>query len=204
MDENHTPLQPPAPQEGRVPDFHLTKADREVLHRIARQAILHGLESEAPPTVDLEGLSQILLEPGAAFVTLQLDGRLRGCIGSLLPRRSLAEDVAHNAYGAAFGDFRFPPLSLSEFPRLELHISVLTPLVRMEVESREELLKILRPGIDGLVLDDPPHRSTFLPQVWESLPDPEDFVGELLVKGGLPRDHWSSTLKVERYSVVEI
>jgi AmmeMemoRadiSam system protein A len=184
--------------------FDLPREDREALHRLAWEAIRYELETEEPFQVHLERFSPLLREPGAVFVTLKVAGRLRGCIGTLSPRRALAEDVAHNARAAAFRDPRFSPLSGPELPTVDLHLSILTPLVPLEVESREELLKALRPGVDGLVLHDPPHRSTFLPQVWESLPEPNDFVSELFVKGGLPRDHWSSTLEVHRYSIEEI
>lgn len=189
---------------GSEPMLDLPREDREALHRLAWEAIRHELETDEPFRVDLEGYSPPLWQPGAVFVTLKLGGSLRGCIGSLSPRRALAEDVAHNARAAAFRDPRFSPLARSEVPAIDLHLSILTPLIPLEVETREELLKALRPGVDGLVLHDPPHRSTFLPQVWESLPDPDDFVGELFVKGGLPRDHWSSTVEVHRYSIVEI
>jgi AmmeMemoRadiSam system protein A len=100
-------------------------------------------------------------------------------------------------------DFRFSPLSDTELPDLELHISLLTPLVPLRVESREELLQKLRPGMDGLLLEDPPHRATFLPQVWKSLEEAEDFLGELFLKAGLPPDHWSMTLSFHRYGVEE-
>jgi len=144
-----------------------------------------------------------LEEPGAVFVTLELNGHLRGCIGSYLARRPLVRDVAENAFAAAFRDPRFPPLSVDELPQLEFHISLLTRPVPLPVNSREELLATLRPGVDGLLLEDPPHRSTFLPQVWESLPDPGEFLDHLLLKGGLPRGYWSPSLRFLRYTVRE-
>jgi AmmeMemoRadiSam system protein A len=101
-------------------------------------------------------------------------------------------------------DHRFSPVSRAELEDLEIHISLLSPLEPLDVDTREELLDLLRPGVDGLLLEDPPHRSTFLPQVWDSLPDPADFVNELLQKGGLPPNHWSVTLQVFRYTVEEL
>jgi AmmeMemoRadiSam system protein A len=145
----------------------------------------------------------VLRAPGATFVTLETQGELRGCIGSLEPRRPLVEDVAENAFAAAFRDPRFPPLGTAEWPEVTFHISYLTPSEPLPADTREELLDALRPGVDGLVLEDPPFRSTFLPQVWESLPLPEEFLGELLRKAGLPRDHWSSTIRFWRYQVTE-
>ncbi len=181
----------------------LTAQDRRVLREIALESIESGLARGRPLSVTPEGYSPPLRAPGASFVTLKLQGRLRGCVGSLAPRRPLVEDVAHNAFGAAFRDSRFPPLSREEFPGLELHVSWLTPLLPLLVESRPELLAALQPGEDGLVLEDPPCRATFLPQVWETLPDPERFVAELFRKAGLPADHWSETLRCFRYGVEE-
>ncbi len=182
---------------------HLTREDKALLRVIALDSIRHGLEVGRPFQADQARLPQSLREPGATFVTLQLHGQLRGCVGSFEADRPLAMDVANNAYSAAFMDFRFSPVSADELPDLELHISLLTPLEPMEVKSREDLLRQLRPGIDGLLLEDAEHRSTFLPQVWDSLPDPEDFLGELLLKAGLPRSHWSDTLLFNRYEVEE-
>ena len=183
--------------------YSLSRDEREFLRRVALESIRHGLEAERPLVPDPGEYISRLQVPGAVFVTLNLHGKLRGCIGSLEARRPLVEDVARNAYSAAFMDGRFPPLSPEEFPDLELHLSLLTPLEPLTVEDREDLLNTLQPGVDGLLLEDPPHRSTFLPQVWESLADPEEFLGELLLKAGLSRDHWSGTLCFHRYRVEE-
>jgi AmmeMemoRadiSam system protein A len=181
----------------------LSDDERETLRRVALDSIRNGLEEGRPLEPELNPVPPALRAPGAVFVTLNLRGRLRGCVGSFEACRPLIQDVAHNAYSAGFMDFRFPPLSDAEIPGLDLHISLLTALVPLEVESREDLLKELRPGVDGLLLEDPPHRATFLPQVWDSLKDPEDFLGELFLKAGLPRDHWSKTLRFQRYGVEE-
>lgn len=187
---------------GRGPS--LSEDDRDTLRRIALDSIRHGLASGRPLEPDKKDMPQALRAPGAVFVTLEMGGRLRGCIGSFEANRPLVEDVAHNAYSAAFMDYRFPPVSEQELRDLDVHLSLLTPLAPLPVVSREDLLEKLRPGVDGLLLEDPPHRSTFLPQVWEALPDPEDFLAELLQKAGLPRDHWSDTLQFSRYRVEEI
>ncbi len=181
----------------------LSGVERETLRRVALDSIRHGLEWGRSLEPDLDRFSSALRAPGAAFVTLDLHGKLRGCVGSFEARRPLLRDVAQNAYSAAFMDFRFSPLSDTELPDLELHISLLTPLVPLLVESREELLQKLRPGTDGLLLEDPPHKATFLPQVWKSLEEAEDFLGELFLKAGLPPDHWSKTLSFHRYGVEE-
>jgi AmmeMemoRadiSam system protein A len=182
----------------------LSDRNREILRDLARVSIQEGLAHRRPPEVDATEFPAELREHGAAFVTLTTDGRLRGCIGSCSPRRSLVEDVAVNAFAAAFRDPRFPPLTRPELDALEVHLSILTPLEPIAVASREELLEVLRPGVDGLLLEEPPRRSTFLPQVWEMLPEPEAFLEELLLKGGFPRRYWSPELKVHRYQVVEI
>jgi AmmeMemoRadiSam system protein A len=143
-----------------------------------------------------------LREPGATFVTLKLDGELRGCIGSLEPRRALGDDVVHNARAAAYGDPRFPPVESGERERLAIEVSVLSrPVPFPAVASEREALEALRPGIDGVVLEMGPYRSTFLPQVWEGLPDPADFLGELKRKAGLPRQFWDPRVKLSRYTV---
>lgn len=180
-----------------------SEEERQTLREVALESIRHGLDAGRPLEPDLERASPALRSPGAVFVTLNLDGRLRGCVGSFQARRPLIQDVALNAYAAAFGDYRFPPLSREELPRVDLHISLLSPLEPLHVESREDLLKALRPGVDGLLLEDPPHRSTFLPQVWDSLSEPARFLRELLLKAGLPPDHWSDTLRFHRYRVEE-
>ncbi len=179
----------------------LTDEQRNLLKSIARESIQSGLVNGQPLRVNLDRLDEPLREPAATFVTLNLHGRLRGCIGSLQAVRPLAEDVAHNAFAAAFQDYRFPPLTAEEFPDIDIHISLLSEPEPMAVESEEELLAKLRPGKDGLILEDGPYRSTFLPQVWETLPEPERFVSELRMKAGLSPDYWSDTIKFSRYTV---
>lgn len=182
----------------------LEEQEREILRRVAWDSIRHGLSHGCPPGVPLGSYPAPLEERGAVFVTLKCHGRLRGCIGSYEARRPLIEDVSENAFAAAFLDPRFPALDVSEMDGLTMHISVLTPPAPLEVGDRSELLATLRPGVDGLLLEDPPHRATFLPQVWEALPSPDDFLDELFQKGGLPRNHWSPTLRFHRYTVREI
>ena len=142
-----------------------------------------------------------LAEPGATFVTLTQNGRLRGCIGSLEAHRPLAIDVAENARAAAFCDPRFAPLDEQELPRTRVEVSLLTAAEPFPVASEADALARLRPGIDGLILRYGSQRATFLPQVWESLPDPQQFVAELKRKAGLPADFWHQELTLARYGV---
>lgn len=174
---------------------------RETLRRVARESIAHGLAHGGPLAVDPEQHASELSAPGATFVTLKRYGLLRGCVGTVEAVRPLVVDLAHNAYSAAFGDPRFAPLTQYEAEDLELSISVLSRPEAFPVRSESELLERLRPGIDGLILADSNRRGTFLPSVWEQLPEPRDFVAHLKQKAGLPAHHWSPTLRVERYTV---
>jgi uncharacterized protein len=142
----------------------------------------------------------VLDELRASFVTLMRNHGLRGCIGSLEARRGLLEDVIHNAAAAAFRDPRFPPLRSAELPELEIEISVLSPSAPLPVDDRADLLRRLEPGRHGLILQEGARRATFLPAVWESLPSPEDFLSQLLLKAGLSRDHWSDRLRFFVYT----
>jgi hypothetical protein len=202
MDLRSPPPSPGDHAEGLPPP--LSSEERRALREVARESIESGLEARRPLQVLTGSYSAALRAPGAAFVTLRISGKLRGCVGSLQARRPLVEDVSHNAFAAAFRDSRFPPLSRAELPELDLHISRLTPPVPLAAGSLGELLAALRPGVDGLLLEDPPFRATFLPQVWESLPSPGEFVSELLRKAGLRGDHWSETISWSRYRVEEL
>jgi hypothetical protein len=139
---------------------------------------------------------------GAAFVTLKENGELRGCIGSLAASRPLDQDIAMNAFAAAFSDPRFNPVTADEVDELEISISVLTTPELMIFRSEEDLVSQLRPGIDGLILTEGRNRGTFLPSVWENYPERESFLNHLKMKAGLASNYWSGTLKVERYETV--
>lgn len=170
---------------------------------IARRSIAKGLDSRAPLAIQASDFPPPLCEPGASFVTLRLEGELRGCTGTLEPVRPLVCDVSHNAFRSAFGDPRFRPLGPTELPQLAIHIAVLGPLEPLAASSEAALLEALRPGVDGLVLREGSRAATFLPAVWESLPEPRSFLQHLRQKAGLPPDYWSSTLRFERYTTDE-
>ncbi|MFO7604133.1 MAG: AmmeMemoRadiSam system protein A [Gammaproteobacteria bacterium] len=179
-------------------------SDKKQLLDLARASIQYGLEQGKPIAVTLGNYPPHLQAVGACFVTLKLEGKLRGCIGTLEPHRPLVEDVAENAYAAAFRDPRFAPLSADEYPQLQYHLSVLSPTEAMSFSGEQDLLQQIRPGIDGLVLADRGQRGTFLPSVWESLPTAQEFLRHLKQKAGLPMDYWSDTLTVERYTAESI
>ncbi len=167
---------------------------------LAEASIRHGLDHGRPLNPEPDEYPAIPTQAGASFVTLHRHGELRGCIGSLEAHQPLLVDVAHNAFAAAFSDPRFPPLEKSELPGLEMHISLLSPTTPIHFQSEAELLRQLRPGEDGLVLEEGRHRGTFLPSVWQQLPTAELFLRHLKQKAGLPPDYWSHTLRVSRYT----
>jgi AmmeMemoRadiSam system protein A len=170
-----------------------------VLLPIARAAIARELGVVAA-AADVS--AAWLAEPHATFVTLRLDRALRGCIGSIEARQSLLLDVKANAVGAAFRDPRFPRLRRDEFAGLQIEVSLLSTPERLPAAATEaEMIGRLTPGTDGVILELGARRATFLPQVWESLPEPRDFLAELKQKAGLQEDFWSADLRVSRYTV---
>lgn len=169
---------------------------RRLLLRIARDSLEYGLRHGRPAYPDLESLSDSLRQPAACFVTLHKRGQLRGCIGSLEASEPLAHAVAGSAFAAGFQDPRFPPLSADELMQLDLEISILTPMQELAVSSEQELLERLRPGIDGLLLEEGWRRAVYLPSVWTQLPEPAQFVEQLKLKGGWPVDYWSENMQV--------
>lgn len=177
-----------------------TTEDRKILLYWAKASIEYGLETGKPISPDLSQFSKKFSELRATFVTLEKHQQLRGCIGTLEAIRPLLEDVTQNAYAAAFNDPRFPPLQQHELEYLDIHISILSPSEPIHLTSEQDLIDQLRPGVDGLILEDKGRRGTFLPSVWESLPNPEDFLAHLKLKAGLPESYWSDTIKVQRYT----
>ena len=144
-----------------------------------------------------------LSEPGATFVTLTQHGQLRGCTGSLKALRPLAQDVCQNALAAAFHDARFPPLTPTELATIRIEVSLLSPQQPIRFNGEADALSQMRPGIDGIVFECGTCRSTFLPQVWEHLPQPVRFLAELKRKAGLAENFWSPEVKLHRYTVVK-
>ena len=176
----------------------------EILKEIARASIEHGLNHGGPLAVDLAALPKILIEPRATFVTLNKHKKLRGCIGMLEACRPLARDVAENSFSAAFSDPRFPPVAADELDEISIHISVLSPAERIPCHTENELRDQLRPNIDGLILTDGSHRATFLPAVWETLPDVTDFINQLKIKAGFSADYWADDLVAYRYTAESV
>ena len=182
----------------------LLKHHGNTLVRLAWASIDHGLEHGEPLPIDQHDHPPALRETGACFVTLKYDGQLRGCIGSSQAKCALVEDIADNAYRAAFKDPRFPALSTPERDALDLSISVLSPQTPISFSGKVDLVAQLCPGVDGLVIKDGNRRALFLPSVWSQLPEPAMFLERLKVKAGLKRDHWSDTMQAWRFVAEEI
>ncbi len=177
----------------------LLQAHGETLLRLAAKSIEHGLSEGAPLPIHLSDFVPELRQDGACFITLKRDGKLRGCIGTSNAARPLVVDVDANAFSAAFRDPRFKPLTAAEKDGLYLSVSVLSAAHPMEFSDRAEFLSQIRPGVDGLIIEDQGKRALFLPSVWEALPATQDFVGHLCLKAGLTADHWSDTFKAKRF-----
>lgn len=169
----------------------------KILLPIARAAVSNALN--VPLTADES--APLLAEPGACFVTLTQNGQLRGCIGSLVAHRSLLNDLKNNAVSAALYDPRFVPLTAAELKNTKIEISLLTPPEPMQFKDEADALAQLRPGIDGVVFEFGRYRSTFLPQVWQQLPAPREFMSHLKQKAGLPEDFWAAGVRLSRYTV---
>ena len=178
----------------------LCRDDRKLLIRVAQASVSHGLSHRAPLPMDLAQVPPALQQVRATFVTLHIGDDLRGCIGTLEARRPLVADVAENAFAAAFRDHRFKPVTEVEFYLLHFHISILHPAEPMTVASEDDLLQQLRPGVDGLIMQEDARRATFLPDVWHSVREPRSFLAHLKQKAGLPTDYWSPGLRFWRYT----
>jgi AmmeMemoRadiSam system protein A len=182
----------------------LSEGERQYLLRLARQALEKGVRGEPPPILDKGALSPHLLGWGASFVTLTRSGMLRGCVGAIEPYQGLAEDVREHAVAAALEDYRFAPVRPEEFSEIRIEISRLTVPRPLQYDNVEDLLGKLRPGIDGVVIRDGFRRATFLPQVWEKIPRPADFLGQLCQKMGAHSDLWRhKKLEILVYRVEE-
>ena len=182
----------------------LSEKERSKLISLAREALEYYVAGQSLPSLDLDSLSEPLRELGASFVTLTRKGQLRGCIGSLKPEQPLAEDVRDHAIAAASQDYRFPPLKADELSDIRIEVSRLTIPQDLDYEFPEDLANLIRPGIDGVILVDGIQRATFLPQVWDKIPEPAVFLEHLCMKMGASPDLWrTKKLDVQIYQVEE-
>lgn len=177
----------------------------DTLLHIARRSIHQGLQTRRSLTVSLNEYDPQLFFHCATFVTLQINQQLRGCLGTLQASRPLAQDIAYNAFAAAFQDPRFPAVSRDEVHRLDIHLSLLSDSEPMHFSDQQDLLEQIEAGVDGLILEElPNYKGTFLPSVWQSLPQKSEFFNQLKRKAGLAEDYWSDSLRVFRYRTVAI
>lgn len=182
----------------------LTAEEKQFLLHLAREAMEHAVRGRKLPPLDVNSLPPHLRENGASFVTLTIQSELRGCIGALEAYQPLAEDVREHAIASALEDPRFHPVVESELNRIQLEVSRLTAPQLLEYSSSEDLLLKLNPHVDGVILKDGHRRATFLPQVWEKIPNPENFLDQLCAKMGAPKNLWrSAKLQVYVYQVEE-
>lgn len=179
--------------------IELTTDDQKTCLQIARESIKHGLQKSSALQVITSDYSGDLQQNFASFVTLHKNGALRGCIGALQAYQPLINDIAEHAYSAAFQDPRFPALQDNEYEQLDVEISVLGKPEPMTFENEEDLLQQIRPDIDGLILEYGVNRGTFLPSVWEQLPEKKEFLNHLKMKAGLPLEWWDNAVKISRY-----
>ncbi|MGZ6347467.1 MAG: AmmeMemoRadiSam system protein A [Anaerolineales bacterium] len=182
----------------------LTPEEKHTLLKVARQSLEAGVRGKPLPGLDLDEMTPNLRSEGASFVTLTVHGELRGCIGALEPYQPLAEDVREHAVAAALDDYRFPHVQSSELASIQIEVSRLTTPVPLEYSDSADLLSKLRPGIDGVVLRDGFRRATFLPQVWEKIPDTAAFLANLCYKMGAAPEAWKRRhMDVLTYQVEE-
>ena len=180
---------------------YIKKYYSDFVKKVCKGSILSGLQLGAtePKTYDCA-----FEEYGASFVTLELDGILRGCIGSIIAHKPLIKDLIHNAHAAAFSDPRFPALTLNEYNRITIGVSLLSKPERIEFETEEELLEELTPAVDGLIIRDGNFHAVFLPDVWEQLPDKKDFLEQLKLKAGLQKDYFSESFEAFKFNATKI
>jgi AmmeMemoRadiSam system protein A len=183
----------------------LTADEKQTLLRLAREALECAVHEKKLPPLDQATLTPALRALGASFVTLTVRGQLRGCIGALEPYQPLADDVREHAIAAALQDFRFEPVQVDEINAINIEVSRLTVPKPLEYIDADDLLAKLRPGVDGVTLMESRYRrATFLPQVWEKIPDKEDFLAQLCMKMGAAPDLWRRKhLDVQVYQVEE-
>jgi uncharacterized protein len=190
--------------ERNIMEDKLTLEEQQTLLRMAREAMESGVRGKNLTPLDEKSLSTHLREKGASFITLTIHGQLRGCIGALEPYQPLVKDVREHAIAAALEDPRFPPVREDELSRIQIEVSRLTRPTPLEYKDAADLLSKLRPHVDGVILRDGFRRATFLPQVWEKIPDPAEFMNNLCYKMGESDNTWRiKHLEVLVYQVEE-
>ncbi len=187
-----------------MPENQLSPTEKKYLLQVARDAMEDAVRGLSMRLINRSSLSPLLLANGAAFVTLTIEGDLRGCIGALEAYQPLVDDVQEHAIAAALEDYRFSPVQAYELEMIRIEISRLTAPISLNYDSPQDLPGLLRPNVDGVILREGRHRATFLPQVWEKIPDTNSFLSQLCLKMGAPGNYWTKThLDVSTYQVEE-
>lgn len=185
--------------EGEKTEF-LKKHFSNVAIDICRNSILAGLyHNRLPNLEEFKTIPEVFKQYGACFVTLEKNGELRGCIGSIIAHEPLIDDLLKNAYKSAFSDTRFSPLQVNEYKELSISVSLLSEPAKMSFENEADLLSQIVPGYDGIIIKDGPHQAVYLPSVWEQLPEKEMFLDSLKIKAGLPPKHFSKHFEAYRF-----
>ena len=180
--------------------IQLSQKDKDVLKNAARDALMHSIHHSEELPVTLSEFPATLHDDQNTFVTLNYNGKVIGCMGNLVANQPLIKDVVHNTFSASYYDPRFPDPKTIDPEKIEIHISLLSPNEAIKFHSEQELLAKIRPGKDGLLIREGSRSGTFLPAVWDSIPDRESFLKELKRKAGLPADYWSDTIEIYRYT----
>ena len=184
----------------------ISSLEREMLLKAARMAIKNAVFGKGSLEITEERIPERLKQPGATFITITKNGILRGCVGGLKPTKSVIDDVCEHAAAAAMEDFRFPPLEADEIDEIKIEISLISRTRKLNYSDIDELLKLIQPGVDGVIVKDGGARATFLPQVWLKIPEKEKFLNHLCQKMGAPPDLWKKkkievlTYQVEKFT----
>lgn len=184
---------------GLMSSIKLTGEEQEVCLQVAKKSIKYGLLHRTPLQLNLSEYSDVLQQELSSFVTLHKNGKLRGCIGALEAYQPLIKDISQHAYAAAFQDPRFPALQDNEYDQIDVEISILSKPEKMTFTNEEDLLQQIRADVDGLIIEYGDNRGTFLPSVWEQLPDKNEFLIHLKMKANLAKDWWNDEVKISRY-----
>ncbi len=176
----------------------------DYIFETCKASIKHGLGYKEMTVDDLDNIPEVFNEYGACFVTLKINGQLRGCIGSIVAHRTLIEDIISNSYNAAFSDPRFKPLEQEEFEHIKIAVSLLSTPTKMDFKNEDDFMSQIVQAVDGIIIRDGNHQAVYLPSVWEDLPDKYEFISSLKMKAGLPPDYFSETFEAYKYHVIYV
>ncbi len=201
-EEDLTKLKAIEIEEKNLQNF--ARHNKEAILQIVEKSLFKAVKNNKIYTPKRNEYNNVLFNKGASFVTLEKNNKLRGCIGSLLPTNAIATDLAKNTFSAAKNDSRFKPINENELKEITFKVSLLTGFEKIEFASYDDLLKQIKPKIDGLLIKDGERQGLFLPSVWEDIHNKKEFLTELKIKAGLSPNYWSDNIEVFRFRTVEI